>query len=161
VNPALLARSSNKYAVNVKITTSDQDITRRTWLPIDFDPVRPSGVSSTEAEHEAALKRAQQVRAWLREQGWSEPIYADSGNGAHLLYPIELLNDDASRDHVKSCLEVLDGLFSDEKVQVDTTTFNAARIWKMYGTLACKGESTTDRPHRLAQILEIPEVLGS
>ena len=47
-------------------------------------------------------------------------------------------------------------LFSDQRVKVDTTTFNPARIVKLYGTPARKGDSTEDRPHRLARLLEVP-----
>jgi hypothetical protein len=159
VNPALLARASNKVVGNAKTTTSDQDIVRRVWFPVDLDPVRPGGISSTDVEHQGALDRACKVRAWLKEHGWPEPIYADSGNGAHLLFPIDMPNDNESRELVKRCLLVLDGLFSDDQVQVDTTTYNAARIWKLYGTLAAKGDNTPDRPHRMAMILEAPEVV--
>ena len=48
---------------------------------------------------------------------------------------------------------------SDDRVKVDRTTYNAARIWKLYGTLVCKGDSTPDRPHRLARWLEVPAPL--
>lgn len=37
--------------------------------------------------------------------------------------------------------------------------YNAARIWKLYGTLACKGDNIPARPHRIAEILETPETL--
>ena len=40
---------------------------------------------------------------------------------------------------------------------VDLKVFNAARIWKLYGTKACKGDNTTERPHRLAKLLAVPE----
>ncbi len=41
--------------------------------------------------------------------------------------------------------------------KVDTTTHNPARILKLYGTIAAKGDSTPDRPHRLAKLLSVPE----
>src|SRR5262249_55628014 len=68
--PALLARSANRLTPRAQQTTSDADIVQRCWLPIDFDPVRPAGISSTNAEHEAALQRAQACRDWLQSQGW-------------------------------------------------------------------------------------------
>ena len=55
VNPALLARRVNRIKMRLSrkdATTADTDIIRRRWLPVDIDPVRPSGVSSTDAEHE-------------------------------------------------------------------------------------------------------------
>lgn len=99
------------------------------------------------------------VQRFLTERGWSEPIVADSGNGAHLLYPIDLPNDDESTMLIKRALEALDFQFSNETVNVDKGVFNAARIWKLYGTMACKGDHTDERPHRLSQILSCPEEL--
>jgi hypothetical protein len=159
VNRALLARRANRVKMRLTRsdpTTSDADILRRRWLPIDLDPVRPSGVSSTEEEHAAALRRADEIALWLNEQGFPHPIRADSGNGAHLLYAIDLANDDEATALVKGVLATLDALFSDERVTVDTANVNAARIWKLYGTCSRKGDNTPERPHRRAKLLSVP-----
>src|SRR5262245_50556753 len=155
VNPALLARATNRLVERPKQTTSDLDIVRRRWLLLDFDPTRPAGISSTTAEHRAALERAKECFAWLRDLGFSALVLADSGNGDHILIPIDLPNDAASTALVRRCIEAVALRFSDDVVSVDLSVHNAARIWKLYGTLACKGDSTGDRPHRLAQIREI------
>ena len=42
VNSDLLARATNRVKGYAKATTSDTDIIGRRWLPIDFDPKRPS-----------------------------------------------------------------------------------------------------------------------
>ncbi len=154
----LLARSSNriKGAENTS-TTKDHEIEKRSWLLIDFDPVRPSGISSTDKEHQAALDLAYYVRAELKKEGWPNHILADSGNGAHLCYKVDLLNNEESTTLIKKCLQSLAKQFDTEKVKIDTATFNAARIWKLYGTKARKGDDTLERPHRYAQILEVPE----
>jgi hypothetical protein len=157
IDPALLARVSNRVEQWVKQTTSDADVIRRRWLPLDFDPKRPAGVPSTDEEHKAALKCARECRRWLREQGWPEPITADSGNGAHLLYSIDLPNDDQSRVLVEGCLQAIAFQFSDETVEVDVKVGNAGRIWKLYGTVSAKGDGTPDRPHRQSRILSAPE----
>ncbi|WFN34948.1 hypothetical protein L1S32_02175 [Methanogenium sp. S4BF] len=160
VNPALLSRRANRVKQRLSrsdATTADADICRRRWLPIDLDPVRPSGVSATDAEHAAALKRAKAVAAWLTGRGFPAPILADSGNGAHLLYRIDLPNDGEATRLVKGCLAVLDAVFSDETVHCDTANFNAGRIWKCYGTTARKGDNTGERPHRKARILSAPD----
>ena len=47
---------------------------------------------------------------------------------------------------MKSRLATLDALFSDERVNVDTANFNAARIWKLYGTVSRKGDNTPGAP---------------
>jgi hypothetical protein len=156
VNPALLARATNRIrAVGKEPTTSDGDITVRRWLNIDADPVRPTGISSTEAEHEAALAKARQIRQALIAEGWPTPILADSGNGGHLLYAIDFPVDDGGL--VQRCLEALAFRFDDAAVTIDQTVHNPARIWKLYGTWACKGDNTTDRPHRLSRVIDAPE----
>jgi len=162
VNPALLSRRSNRIKIRLgkkDSTTSDADILRRRWLPIDIDPLRPSGVSSTDEEHTLALAKAEEVTYWIAGLGFPEPIRADSGNGAHLLYRIDLPNDDAATALVKSCLATLDALFSDERLSVDTANFNAARIWKLYGTVSRKGDNTPERPHRRSRIISAPDLL--
>ena len=160
VNLPLLARASNRIVERVKITTSDVDIFRRCWLLLDFDPARPAGISATDEEHRGALARAQECLAWLRSLGFVAYILADSGNGAHILLRIDLPNDGASTDLVKHCLEAVALRFSDDRVAVDLTVYNAARIVKLYGTKACKGDDTPDRPHRVARILEFSESLN-
>lgn len=160
VNPALLARRANRIKMRLSrkdAATADADILRRRWLPVDIDPARPSGVSSTDDEHAAALGAAERIAAYLAEQGFPKPLRADSGNGAHLLYRVDLPNDDPSTALVKACLSTLDTLFSNEAVTVDTANHNAARIWKLYGTLSRKGDNTPERPHRRAKILAVPE----
>ena len=58
---------------------------------------------------------------------------------------------------VKGVLETLAFEFSDEDVDVDTTVGNAARIWKLYGTTARKGDDIKGRPHRRSTLLTKPE----
>ena len=83
INPDLFARRANR--LNMKLsrddkTTGDEDIIHRNWFLIDVDPRRPSGISSTDAEHQAALHKADRIRDFS-ELGWLEPVCADSGNG--------------------------------------------------------------------------------
>ena len=155
VNPDLLARANNRTKEYARETTADRDILNRRWLPVDFDAVRTAGVSSTDAEHEAALDRARDCRDWLHGQGWPDPIFADSGNGAHLLYRVDLPSDDNNR-FVELSLKALAAKFNDSIVVVDVGNYNPARIWKVYGTLVAKGDSLPERPHRMARILEAP-----
>lgn len=158
INPALYARSPDKLspARAQPTTTSDQDIIRRRWLPVDFDAIRPADISSTDEEHDAAIERAKAARETLAEMGWPDPVMADSGNGAHLLYKIDLPNDEDSRNLVDTVLKSFDALFSDDRVNVDLKVFNAARIWKMYGTASKKGDNIKERPWRFSKILEVP-----
>jgi hypothetical protein len=155
INPALLARASNRCRpIDREPLTGDADIVRRCWLLIDLDAKRPAGISSTDVEHDAAIERARTIRAALSSEGWTPPIFADSGNGGHLDYCINLPVDDGGL--VKRCLQALDLRFSDDAVCVDTGVHNPARLWKAYSTWARKGDDILDRPHRLSKILEHP-----
>ena len=157
VTPALLARSHNRIKALGKgdPTTSDNDIAGRRWLPIDCDPKRPAGISASDNEKHAAYERVQAIYQHLRDAGWPDPVVADSGNGSHLLYRINLPMDD--NGVVKRCLEALAQRFDDDAVAIDTTLYNPARIIKLYGTIAAKGDDTADRPHRPSQLLSIPD----
>jgi hypothetical protein len=159
VRPDLLARAKNRCIIHAKDTTKDNEILQRYWLLIDFDPKRPSGISANSKEKDAALDHARDCRSWLTGQGWPEPILADSGNGFHMLYRIDLPNDQVSTELVKDVLNALAGRFSDSVVDVDRSVFNAARICKLYGSLSAKGDSTPERPHRRSKILEVPASL--
>ena len=143
----------------------DADVLERHWLLIDIDPVRfaPDGVllagdaarvASTDEEREGAWQVACQVRGVLELAGFSAPIVADSGNGWHLCYPVELPNDEQSKQSARTLLRGLHARCSNEQAKVDTSTFNAARIWKVPGTLARKGEHTQERPHRYAGLVQ-------
>jgi hypothetical protein len=157
VRPALLSRAANRIQEWAETTTSDNDIIRRRWLPIDIDPRRPAGISASEKEHGAALQRTVEIIQWLAAQGWPAPITADSGNGGHLLYRIDLPNDEAVASVIQRCLQALAARFDSAEVAVDSTVYNAARIWKLYGTKAAKGDHTPDRPHRWAYLIDVPE----
>ncbi len=161
VNPALLARAANTLKVAGRgAGTSDADVVRRRWLPIDIDPIRPAGISATEEERDAALGIACTIEESLAQEGWPEPVFAGSGNGYHLLYKVALPNDHDSTLLLKEVLAALATRFDGAAAKVDHSVFNAARIWKLYGTWAKKGDNTVDRPHRRANILRVPEQIG-
>lgn len=70
VRPNLLARAPNCLRSRVRhgATTSDADILRRRWLFLDFDPVRPAGVSAKAKEKETAWERCWDCTTWLPAQ---------------------------------------------------------------------------------------------
>lgn len=157
LNPDLLARSSNRLRVRPKNTTTDADIIEWRWLYIDADANRPAGISATDAQHEAASERIRQIRDFLTARGWPEPIWADSGNGGHLLYRLPAMDVKRAGDLVKRCLKALAARYSDPVVKVDESTATPARLCKLYGTMARKGDSTPERPHRRSALIETPE----
>jgi len=158
--PELMARAANRFQERASDTTQDADIVSRRWFFIDCDPKRKTGISATDTEWQAAKSKAEAVAEWLKvEHGFCSPIFASSGNGFHLHYRIDVPADDEHRDMIKSCLRAIAAKFDDNTVTIDTKVFNAARICKLYGTMARKGDHTDDRPHRLSQILSVPESL--
>jgi len=159
VYTSLLARAKNRIQDFAATTTSDSDILLRRWLYLDFDPVRPAEISSTDEEQAAAIQRANDVFDLMMQQGWPEPIMAHSGNGAHLHFPISLTHDSDTTKLVKSVTTEIARRFSDNMVTVDESVFNPARICRLYGTWACKGDDTDERPHRRSTLVYVPDYL--
>lgn len=155
LNPDLRSRRCDRldWAETGELA-KDGDVVRRRYLLIDVDPVRISGISSTDAEKAIAMEMAIAIREHFRELNWPDPVYADSGNGAHLMYRVDLPAEDAGL--LERCLHAIANRFDNDLVKVDQTVFNASRIWKLYGTMACKGDNTKERPHRLAKLVDVP-----
>jgi hypothetical protein len=158
VLPDLLARCANRLQWSDRGTqTKDEHIVSRRWLPIDCDPVRPAGISSTDAEKSTAIDAAAKVQAGLCSMGWPSPACIDSGNGYHLLYPIDVATDDDGLIH-----QVLRAIAraSSDAVKIDTAVANPARIWRLPGTWNRKGDDMPGRPHRRAVLMDAPDTLG-
>jgi len=157
---ALVGRADHRLKAGVN-RTKDDEIEKIQNLLVDLDPTRPEGISSTDAEHQAALEMAQIIRADLVKEGWPEPLVGDSGNGAHLIYPLDLLNNEESRTLVKAISKALSLQYQDHlarlNLEVDQMVFNPGRLTKLYGTMVRKGDNTPDRPHRLAKIISLPK----
>jgi hypothetical protein len=160
LRPEVLSRPGFTNQVR-KAGTGDSaraaDVARRRLLLIDADPRRPANCSATDQEKDKAKAKVLAVRDFLTGMGWPSPLLCDSGNGYHLLYRIDLPADDGGL--VKRVLHALDGRFDDAAVEIDRKVHDAPRITKLYGTRACKGEHTPERPHRGTGILEAPETL--
>ena len=155
VKSACYAREQHERLVErPRETTSDNDIVGYQWILIDADPVRPSGVSASKNEKEAARRVAGMAMKKLMAMGFSEPVVADSGNGYHLLFKIHAGTEE--RQVLSDFLSVLDMWFITDAVKIDTAVFNPARITKLYGTVARKGASTLERPHRQSSIIRRP-----
>lgn len=160
VYPDLLARACNRAIEYSRVSTIDQQIISRRLLLIDCDPVRPAGISANTEERSLAIQRCYAIRDHVRKGGrWPDPIIADSGNGGHLLYRVDYPNDEDTKEGTRDVLTWCASVFDDDHVRIDTSTFNASRISKLYGTLAAKGDHVPelDRVHRLARILEVPD----
>ena len=162
IDPNLIGRACNRLVV-AKYTTSDQDVLAYRCLLVDLDPVRLSGISSSDTELNAALKLRDEIADPIASDlKLLDPIRAVSGNGGHLLYPLPDLSAQEWAPAVKQMLEHISRSFSTDKVKIDSVVFNPARIWKAYGTFARKGDPVPAgphreaRPHRLAFIEYLP-----
>ena len=124
INDACYSREQcDRFLEKPKVATANADIDKRNWILIDVDPIRPTGISATDEEKQAAKEIANRIFVYLRDLGFSAPICCDSGNGSHLLYKVDLPNDTQSEMLVKTILMVLDIFFSNDKAQVDKGVF--------------------------------------
>jgi hypothetical protein len=155
IRPDLLARRANRidWAEEGELA-KDKDVLVRRWVLIDADPVRDSHISANSDEKMAAQDTVIAVREHLRGRSWPEPILADSGNGFHLLYRVDLPAEDGGL--VKRLLQALAAKFDTDRVHIDQSVFNPARICKLPGTWARKGDHTELRPYRRASLVEAP-----
>lgn len=158
LDPDLLHRAKNKIiALKKDYSTPDKNVKRYRWLPLDFDISREvKNISSNDEEHQRALAHAQKVKHYLLDRGWPAPVEADSGNGAHLLLPVDLPVNEETNGLMHRVLTGIAAATDTAAIMLDQTVYNPARIWKLYGTLVCKGDNTPERPHRMSRLLETP-----
>jgi P4 family phage/plasmid primase-like protien len=165
VDPATYARSPETMAAarDQPTTTGDDNITDRRWLLIDLDAKRASDVSSTAEEHDLAIAKAEYIALDLSNRlGWPAPILADSGNGAHLFYRIDMPNRTAKEFAdgmilVETLLKAFNAMFGDDVIKVDEKVFNAARIVRLHGTINRKGANIPERPWRQSRMIRVPD----
>lgn len=157
VNDACYSREQHDCFRQTDSTTHDHEIDSYEWFFIDLDPKRLAEISSTDAELKAAEILADKVADYMKSIGFHEPVRAMSGNGHHLLYKISLPNTNDNKALIERCLYNLSAMFDNEQVKIDIINHNQARICKLYGTLAQKGASTNERPHRMSRLTSIPD----
>jgi hypothetical protein len=130
------------------------DYTGRQLLLIDCDPKRKADTASTAVQKASAKLQALAIREYLRTLEFPGPVFADSGNGYHLLYALNETNDEATEKLVKDFLAGLSVKFTNDESTVDTGNFEANRICKLYGTVARKGSDPS--LWRRSEVLEVP-----
>lgn len=155
VLPELLGRSSRRVKQAKRgETTRDDQITCRRVMLVDCDPKRPSGINSTDEEHLLALELADRIRLELQEQGWPEPAWVDTGNGAALWFAVDLPTNDNTLVH--RCLQALALRYDTEHIKIDLAVANASRIARIPGTVNRKGDNLAERPQRRCRYLTVP-----
>lgn len=140
---------------------SNKDVLSRRWMLIDVDTQRANKDSNaTEAEKQAASKIVDALLDYLvSAHSWPHPVIVDSGNGWHLLFRVDIPNEKMAQQLVRDVLKALADKFDTAEVKVDRAVHNAARISKLPGSWARKGEHSDERPHRLARIVWAPEAI--
>jgi hypothetical protein len=154
IDPRLIGRAFNRLKPTSQ-TTSDNNVKYYRWIPIDIDPKRPAGVSSSESELQLAIETRDIILDYLlMTNRFKHIITAISGNGGHILIriPKDIPTTPENRDYIKAFIEDLAVKFNTEYVDIDTTVFNPARIWKLYGTKAMKGDEVPANQFREALI---------
>jgi len=161
IDPRLIGRAfnrlkeANKEDDKAKCTTDNHVIAYR-WLPLDFDPIRLTGISSTDQELQMSIDLRNHIIPIIQERyGLPSPLLAISGNGCHALFRLpDWPVDQEHRDIMVGLLKTISDEFSTDFVKIDQGVFNPSRIWKLYGTTAHKGDPVPAgkyreaRPHR-------------
>jgi hypothetical protein len=158
--PELYARRPDKIErAAAGEAVSDSEVLLRRWLLVDCDPIRPKGVSATDAQKAAAEQLVQQAYRYLTEQlQLPRPVVGDSGSGFHLLLRLaDFPNDTTSKWACQQLLKRVVEHCKHDGAKIDVSMFNAARVCKLPGTVARKGSDIPEQPHRLAKLLNIPE----
>ena len=74
---------------------------------------------------------------------------------------VDLPIDNDTTAIIKKFVETIALLFDDENCDIDTSVFNLSRLSKCVPTIAKKGRSTKDRPHRESKYIYIPDQIKS
>jgi hypothetical protein len=136
-------------------TASDDDVTCRRRLLIDIDRDGAKEHPASDAQIGAARILADQIERFLDELDWPKPVRVMSGNGYHLVYPLDdLPNTNEVTQAVRALLQSLKSKFSGNGLSVDTSVSNASRVTKLPGTLARRGTEIENHPYRVARIYE-------
>ncbi len=154
VDRTLLAKCANRIQqANTGDTTKDCNIVERRWLLIDCDVDHHgvTGVSSSDEEHNEALRVCESIKNAMYNVEWPIPMQIDTGNGANLMYPVRMGTSDAEQQIVSDILLALQE-FDTENVKIDPAVKNLARLWRLPGTMNCKGDDIPERPHRMCRI---------
>lgn len=139
---------------------SDKDISQIRFLMIDIDPEKAEKKqSASEEEKNYAMKKAEEVALFLQENELPYQVKIDTGNGVHLLLLVEKGDVQEVQQLHKSLLTILGEKFNNQQVKIDPTVSNPARIGKLVGSPAVKGEHTSERPHRVSTFLDFKEKL--
>ena len=141
---------------------TDKDIEARRYIFIDIDRAEKADCPATDAEVQHAIDLSHNIRRFMSECGWAEPLGIMSGNGVHLYYELNYApNTPKLTEQIRALLQLLGDKFDNKHVKVDPGVYNASRITKVIGTTAKKGIESPGRPYRKVRILNAAGSYGS
>jgi hypothetical protein len=132
------------------------EIQRYVRLLIDVDPIRAKGFESSSSSDAEKISAREVIDAVIDYLGGQFEIYGDlidSGNGFHFLPALNLDATPANETLIKKVLDALAARFDTPDAKIDTCVSDRARICKLPGTVARKGISTPEHPHRVSKVL--------
>ena len=139
----------------------DEDIEVRRYILIDIDRARKADCPANDAEVQHAIDLSDNIRLFMSDCGWIEPLVVMSGNGVHLYYYINYMeNTPELTGKIRALLQLLGDKFDNRHVKVDRGVYNASRITKVIGTTAKKGIESPGRPYRKVKILRHADSYG-
>ena len=133
------------------VSTWEDNIPLRRWFLLDCDPKRPNKIA-TEDEYKLALDAAGEAKQWLEYCGYADIVMATSGNGVHLLTPIDLPNTPDSKRMIRHVQRAVSNQFSNPNVVIECFP-DANRLVRAYGTLNRKGSESETMKYRRSSIL--------
>jgi hypothetical protein len=156
--------------VGDSVCDSDIEMVEKIFIDVD----RAKSVRATangnfkEAQSPASQKELDESRrvldsinGWLSIRGWPDPYIVQSGNGYHAYYSTDgdaIEADPANSFLRKTFLRALAHEFNNSHSQVDQGVYNNARITKIIGSMARKGQCSEDRPYRRVELISSPEI---
>ena len=141
INPTK-APASNEQLKPFLRATRDADISRIKTLFFDFDPDEKDENGCSNEDAQIALDLAAELVTFLYGYGWSVPTIAYSGNGAHVLYAVDL--DVSMAKNFHGLYAGLARRFNKNGITFDVSVKNPARICRAYGTTNHKGNNKSE-----------------
>ncbi|RIK36219.1 MAG: hypothetical protein DCC55_27975 [Chloroflexi bacterium] len=158
IKPECLHRAHNKMLDGVPAVTA-ADVTRYRNFLIDGDRDGVKGISATEEERAKIRETILAIREFLvHELDWPDPRFeADSGNGYHDDWRLDLPATKENQDLIARCYKALNQKFGSDVLSIDASLADPNQLIKLYGTKCRKGDDTPERPHRFSKLLNTYE----
>lgn len=148
----------SKQSVAKNKVISDSDIESIRFIFVDIDSIKEEKkLSATRAEVNQARMTFDKVRQFLVENNLEEQMCIFSGNGFHIMLPVQMPNTNEYITLYKQFLKMLAYKFNTDTVKIDTSVANPSRLGKLVGTVAAKGEPSVERPHRVSKLIHVPK----